>query len=73
MGDFWGERRPPGGVWGGEVGDQGIVVVWWVVVWQLLMSRLYVGVASLMVTTQPVGMVLDFFSSELIKGGLGEM
>lgn len=27
MGDFWGERRPPGGVWGGEVGDQGIVVV----------------------------------------------
>lgn len=36
MGDFWGERRPPGGVWGGEVGDQGIVVVW-----SLLMSRLY--------------------------------
>lgn len=31
MGDFWGERRPPGGVWGGEVGDQGIVVGggWW--------------------------------------------
>lgn len=39
MGDFWGERRPPGGVWGGEVGDQGIVVVWWVVVWWLLMSK----------------------------------
>lgn len=56
MGDFWGERRPLGGVWGGEVGDQGIVVVW-----SLLMSRLYVGVASLMVTTQPVGMVLDVF------------
>lgn len=27
MGDFWGERRPPGGVWGGEVGDQGIGLV----------------------------------------------
>lgn len=35
MGDFWGERRPPGGVWGGEVGDQGIVVVW-----SLLMSKI---------------------------------
>lgn len=39
MGDFWGERRPPGGVWGGEVGDQGIVVVGGLVV---VMSRLYV-------------------------------
>lgn len=67
-----GETRGEEGLWGifggrggrlGECGEGRWVTraLWWLVNWWLLMSRLYVGVASLMVTTQPVGMVLDFF------------